>query len=456
MSIREDLVRHLRRLLHEPRSELTRWQLAARAMIELGMLGANQLRQDRAPQMAAALAFRTLFGLVPTLVVATILVRALGGFAEFEAMLAERLGGLEAEAGPPAAAGGETAATVDGSTSVQLVEWILSLVDAVESINLAAITWVGLLVLAYSAVSLMVTIENCFNAIRRAPGGRSWLRRLPVYWTVLCLAPALLALAQYVDGSVDGFLASTLPAGGMLLRMAAVAWSIALTTLALALVYRLVPSVAPPMRHAVVGAFVATIGIEAAWRLFGAYIEHALSLRQLTGSLGLLPLFMFWVYLLWLVILFGLEVATILERRQGRALESMRAAPTPSVVDPAAILLVAGAIAARFRDGRSVGTGELAEATGLPATAVETFIERLVAEGVVHRVAADGDPVAFSRAPETVSAGDLLVLGHQAFGSGAAEGPIAGILERLRAAERDAAEGVTAASLGAVTVRPAV
>ena len=52
----------LRRAVTEPRSELDRWEKALRFAHDLGKSGARQLRQDRAPQMAGALTFRTLFG----------------------------------------------------------------------------------------------------------------------------------------------------------------------------------------------------------------------------------------------------------------------------------------------------------------------------------------------------------------------------------------------------------
>ena len=78
MTIRELIQKsteHLLRIITQPRSELTRWQRAARFTYDLGRTGAQQLRRDRASQMAAALAYRTLFSLLPILAVGT----ALGG-----------------------------------------------------------------------------------------------------------------------------------------------------------------------------------------------------------------------------------------------------------------------------------------------------------------------------------------------------------------------------------------
>ncbi len=451
------VVHWTRRVMTEPGTELTRWQRAVRFTVDLGILGGRQLRHDRASQMAGALAFRTLFGLVPTILVATLLVRALGGFTDFQASLEDRLLSLlSGEAAAP-----ETAPATDGDSPMaeaeagaeaaeeMLARFIATVVEAVEQINLAAITWVGVAVLAYAAISLMGTIESAFNVICRAPEGRSWIRRVPIYWTVLTLAPLVIALVAIVDHQVDGFLERTIGTGWPL-RTAAVAWSLSITTLLMLAIYKLVPNTSVPTPHALAGAITATIGIEILKRSFGVYVEHAAGLRQLTGSVGLVPLFMFWVYLLWLVVLFGLEVCQVLVRSGGRELEAIRTERAPSIVDPSAVLLVAGVVAARFAEGRPSTASVVAGRTGLPSRAIQPMLDRLAEEGVLHRLAGEEDAFTFARPPEEVPAADLLGIGQQLFadGAAAAAAEAGGVLERIRQAQRTAAGDLTAAALG--------
>ena len=450
-----------RRVMTEPGTELTRWQRAVRFAVDLGILGGRQLRHDRASQMAGALAFRTLFGLVPTILVATLLVRALGGFTDFQASLEDRLLSLlSSEAAPapaatPAPDGDSPMAEAEAGAEAaeeMLARFIATVVEAVEQINLAAITWVGVAVLAYAAISLMSTIESAFNVICRAPEGRSWFRRVPIYWTVLTLAPLVIALVAIVDHQVDGFLERTIGPGWPL-RTAAVAWSLSITTLLMLAIYKLVPNTSVPTPHALAGAITATIGIEILKRSFGVYVEHAAGLRQLTGSVGLVPLFMFWVYLLWLVVLFGLEVCQVLVRSGGRELEAIRTERAPSIVDPSAVLLVAGVVAARFADGRPSTAAAVSGRTGLPSRAVEPMLERLTEAGVLHRIAGEEGAFTFARPPEEVPAADLLGIGQELFavGGGGAAGAAneaGGLLERIRQAQQAAAGDLTAAALG--------
>ncbi len=105
--------------------------------------------------MAGALAFRTLFALLPVLVLGTVLIRAFRGFDELESKLAAlftKLGldGFQVTgANDSAIAGGES-----------ISEWLLGLINQVQQINIAAIGWVGLAVVIYSAIGLMVTIVH--------------------------------------------------------------------------------------------------------------------------------------------------------------------------------------------------------------------------------------------------------------------------------------------------------
>ena len=86
----------------------------------------------------------------------------------------------------------------------------------------------GVAVIAYAAVSLMVTIENGFNIIYRAPQGRPWTRRLPIYWSVLTLSPVLMGITWFLNSFVEEGVqaASVAP---WLIAAINIAWGITMT-----------------------------------------------------------------------------------------------------------------------------------------------------------------------------------------------------------------------------------
>ncbi len=268
----------------------------------------EQWDHDRAMQMAAALSFRTLFGLLPVMVVATVLVKALG----MEEYYLGPLGKLFSFLGlnhvsiiPPADSGLARATTLD--------VWLQDRVRDAGQINVAAIGWVGVSLTLYAAISLMVTIENCCNIIYRAPHGRAWTNRVPIYWFVLTISPLMVIFSTFIDSRFQSTMVD-LHLFGWLTSLAGTAWTLFALWVLMLSAYMLFPNTRVHPKPAMIGALVSAVLLATGKRTMGAYLENAMSLSQLYGSLGLVPLFMFWVYVMWLAVLFGLEVSALLQR----------------------------------------------------------------------------------------------------------------------------------------------
>src|SRR5690606_38873 len=129
--------------------------------------------------------------------------------------------------------------------------------------------------------------------------------------------------------------------------IAALGWLISLfkqfsallvTWLLFLLLFKLMPNAQVAIRPAMIGAMVSAL----AWELMKAalrwYIENAVinpTQARLYGSLALIPILLFWVYLSWLVILAGLEVTHILQTLPASRVGRFEAArPAPPACDP--------------------------------------------------------------------------------------------------------------------------
>ncbi len=439
----QPLIDWLKRAVTQPADELDRWEKATRFAYDLGRYGAKQLREDRAPQMAAALSFRTLFGLLPVLVVGTMLVKAFGGFEQFRDRLGELLASLGLDQFELQAAGTGDAGAV---ASQSLSDWLLDLISQAQDINIAAITWIGIVVLIYSAVSLVVTIEGCFNSICRAPEGRPWLQRFLVYWAVLTLGPAAIAITSFADKRFDAFVTDVVSWSWML-KIATLMWSFLATWLLMFAIYKLMPHTKVKTRCALVGALVAAVLLEIGKRTMGLYFEHALSFRQLYGSLGLIPLFMFWVYIMWLVVLFGLEVSATLQMLTGRTLDQLEHKRRPTgLVDPAAVLTVMEVIGERFCESKTTTDREITDVTAIPETTVRTMISRLIGAGVLHRLEGEDGAVSLARPPEGINVGQLLEVGFSLADEGGSKRDST-LVQKLRETQRTLAEKATLADM---------
>jgi membrane protein len=424
----------------QPRGELTRWQRTARYAFDLGRAGAKQLGQNRAPQMGAALAFRTLFGLLPVLVVATVVVRAWMGPETFKAEVNSLIRSLGLhEIGPE---GPADAATSGGS----LGGVFETLVNQAGNIQLAAVGWIGLAVLIYSAISLMVTIENSFNTIFGSPHGRPWIRRVPLYWFVLTVGPLVIGATFFVDARFGSWIGHV-DAWQWLLVGIKMFWTFSLTWLLLFAVFTLVPNARPSVRAALIGSFVSAVLLGLGKKSLGVYLENAMSMQQLYGSLGLVPLFMFWVYLMWLVVLFGVEISALLQQLGDRPIEEIKQQRPPSgVVDPAAVLTVMQVAAEDFAAGLPTVPQRVSDSTCLPEPTVRLMLDRLIEGGFLHRLERGDGAVVLARPAEQIGADQLMDLGFSLVDE-AGVGRRPALMDRLREAQKAVAAKLTLAAV---------
>ena len=422
--------RWLKQAVNEPQRNLDEFQQRFRRGFEVARYSLRHLSQDRAPQMAASLSFRTLFGILPVLVVATIAARSLLGdrFQSIIKQVIEQLGLNEVQIIPP---------TVDATGSMKPVglgSWLDGIVATASRVDVSTLGWVGMGVVIFSALWVMVTIENSFNSIYRARTGRGWARRLLVYWCVITVGPVMLGVMPWVWGQLSALI-STLPRWYWLAITIQVVSSVTMFWIFMLVVYLWVPNARVQFKPALIGALVAAILLEIGKRSLGAYMQNAFSVSSLYGSLGLIPVFMFWMYLMWMFVLFGLEVAAILQALRGRALQSMQEEDVGGLLDPASILPLMAAVSRGFQHGTLATEHQIVMETGLRPEVVEIMLERLEARGYLHQVeGADGYVLA--RPPEQIQASELMDVAFELVDDTATSRQLPPILEKLRDAQR--------------------
>ena len=156
---------------------------------------------------------------------------------------------------------------------------------------------------------------------------------------------------------------------------------------------------------------------------------------------------MFWVYVMWLLVLFGLEVGAALQMLGGRRLEEMEQNRRRiGLVDPASVLIVVQVIASRFSTGHTCSLGMLTEQTGLAERTLRPILDRLTEEGLVHRVEGQNLAVTLARPPEQIPAERLMNLGFD-LATLAESSSCAGVVERIRNSQRQSVASMSLASL---------
>ncbi|MCR5883771.1 YihY family inner membrane protein [Rhizobacter sp. J219] len=258
----------------------------------------QRARKERLPQIAGSLTFTTVLSGVPFLAICfALFTRYPSLFKRFkdaiEALLLRNL--LPADIAQPVLRHlGQFAANAGG------------------------LTWAGSLFLLATSLALLLTVENALNQIWGVKRNRPFLKRVGLYLAMLALGPPVLGVSlwasSYLLGMSMGWIEALPPAAHAALNFAPAL----LGAVALACLFRVVPNTRVGWPQALVGGALGSIAIELAKRGFAAYLLKLPTYKAVYGAFAVLPAFLLWVYVSWLVTLAAALVAANLGRPAGK------------------------------------------------------------------------------------------------------------------------------------------
>lgn len=385
-----------------------RWERVARFFA----YAVRRFLRDRGPGQAAGLSYVSLLAIVPLFAVG---LAILAGFPAFEPWRAQMQAFV--------------LDTFLPDTGLDLHEEFATFVD-----NASRLTAPGLLALAVTALLLMANVNETLNAIWRVAEPRPLALRLIVYWAVLTLGPMLigasLSVSSYAFAAVQWFDVTAF--GGVVGLSRAI--SLGLSVLGFALIYFVVPNRAVQPGHALAGGLVAAVLFELLKAGFGLYLRHFPSYQLVYGAVSTVPIFLVWMYLSWVVALFGAEVAAALP--EWRAAQARGA----GAAGPGARLALVLSLLARLREASRTGERLKERHLGrrLPATPAEidATLRALRRSGYVERTL--GGRWVLCRDLESVTLGELALSLDLALAPGHGWHPAAeAAVSRLEAEVRD-------------------
>ena len=326
----------------------------------------ERFREDRLGLTASSLTFTTLIALVPLVTVMLAVFSAFPMFASFQTALEKYF--LQA-------------LVPDG-----IARPVLSALTQFAA-KAARLGGVGLGLLVMTALAMMLTIDRAMNAIWRVRRPRPIAKRVLVYWGGLTLGPLLLgislSLTSWVLTASQGFVGA-LPGGvAMLLNVV----EFGLLALGMAALYHYVPHTHVRWRHALAGGVFVAIGIEVAKRLLAWYVGTMPTISAVYGAFAAVPILLLWIYVGWLIVLWGAVIAAYAPSL------SMRIARMPTAPGHrfALALAVIGALSsAKSGDARGLALHDLAAALATDPLQVEPVVDALAAMDWVARLDEEG------------------------------------------------------------------
>lgn len=304
-------------------------------LLSFGRFLFKRFIDDSLFQAAGSLAYTTVFAIVP---LAVVVFGVLSAFPVFERWSDQLSHYVFTNFVPSAARAAEGYLLQFSSSAGQL-------------------TAAGFIALVVSLLITLNSVEQTFNRIWRVSSGRPKLTRFLVYWTVLTLGAMMAAASLAVTNSLFALpLFGTVE--GQWLASLALGWApVAIELVCVLALYRVVPHLTVHWRHALAGAVLAVVMLEAVKWGMALYLGSFQSYQKLYGTVAFVPILLLWIFLCWVSVLLGASLASSLAAFRYQPL-SLRLPPGHELY---ALLRVLGRFGQARRDGNGLGEEELLE-----------------------------------------------------------------------------------------------
>jgi membrane protein len=256
------------------------------------------------------------------------------------------------------------------------------------------IAGVGIVLLLWSIISLLNSIENSFNEIWEIKNGRTWTRKITDYLSIMLIGPVFIILSGGLTvwlktglDTVASNVSIISPATALLLKLFAFAlmWGIFI------FLYMALPNTKVTFKGAAMGSLVAAILFEF---LQWAYVSSQIGVAQynkIYGSFAALPLFLIWIQYSWFVVLFGAELTFAHQNVDHYELET----DINNISDRykrVIALMIANLVVKNFNEGKTSLTAiEIAYKLDLPVRLARVIINELIETGVFNEVKMTND-----------------------------------------------------------------
>jgi membrane protein len=367
-----------------------RWQARVLDALRLLIVLSRDVVAGNLTLWTMSLVYTTLLSMVPLLAFSFSVLKAFGVHNQVEPMLERLLAPLGAQ-------GAEITTRVVGF---------------IAQMNVGVLGSLGLALLIYTVVSLMQKIEESFNALWHVTHLRSLGDRVSRYLSVLLVGPILMfsalgITAMVFNSSIARYVLSFEPVSSAFVTVGRLT-PFVLVIGAFTFLYMFVPNTRVRFGPAFAAGIIGGILWQSAGWAFALFVASSTQYAAIYSSFAILILFLIWLYLSWLILLFGADICFYLQHPE--YLYALPGEPRLSNrMRERLALSVAALIAARFFEGRAPLTPQqLTQQLGIPMHAVDVVIDALAGSGLLVQTGADPPAYVPARDLEQLTIAHLL------------------------------------------------
>jgi len=324
---------------------------------------------------AMSLVYTTLLSLVPLLAVSFSVLKGFGIHTQVEPFLYNFMEPL-------------------GPKGAEVADKIISFV---ENVKVGILGSVGLALLMYTVIALLQKIESAFNFVWQVDRLRSLSQRFSSYLSVILIGPVLIFTAMGITASVLNtdiaqMLVSSEPFGTLIVLTGKLL-PYALVVTAFTFVYIFIPNTRVQVRAALVGGLIAGALWEATGWGFAVFIASSSKYAAIYSSFAILILLLIWLYLSWLILLVGSQIAFFVQHPQFMTLNRVDFVLSNRIRERLALQLMYLVGHNHYYNKPPWNLNELIDYLGLPDEPVHRVIGFLADTGYLLEITSEEPPV---------------------------------------------------------------
>jgi membrane protein len=331
-------------------------------------LAAKGFGEDNCLTAATALTFYTLFSIVPVLALAFAVAKGFGYEKDLQVQLLANYHEYESVLSNAFVYADKMLANTKGGL----------------------IAGIGIVLLLWSVMQLLTNIENTFNKIWEVKRGRSWVRKITDYLTIMIVGPVFLIVSAGLTVAVQtkiGQMQHIGDMGSFFIKLLAYS----LVTCIFTFVYLALPNTKVKYGPAIVAAIISTVAFE----LLGwGYVKFQIGVNRMNGIYGTfaaLPLFLIWVQYCWYIVLFGAELNYAYQNVDHYELDDDIQKLSPRYKKVIS-LLIANHVARKFHNLEKLPTvNDICEKLDLPSRLTRNIVNEFVECGIFVEVKTEGE-----------------------------------------------------------------
>ena len=345
------------------------------------------MREDELPLRASSLTFISLFSLAPILAFVFTIFKGMGKSQEVISKLEDSMEGMPE----------------------QVQAFFDRMIEYVNNSSSLGIGGVAIVVLLFMVIKVMSDIEYAFNRVWGVRKARTLLRKFSDFISTLVLVSMLILAIPTVTGL------SSVPFAEKYLDWSkfseAYEWifKLGLVWVGFSILYLIMPNTRVRFKPAVYAGLIGAL-LWLGWQWLYLHFQGMIIQQpdKIFGAFATVPIFMVWLYVCWIIILFGAEVSFAIQNYKSYHLDNKASETSARARTQLALAIVSQSGMAMDEGQKLFDADAYGDKHAIPTSLMNETLNMLVQDGFIVELAEHQGCYTLARSPDKLTIQEII------------------------------------------------